>query len=114
MSPLLVFYLVVHARDNVRQPSDCLQYIPWLGEIVVITPVKSHGTRHLTQVIHWGLSVLVMLNIKFVTSPVKGVETSSIFLLSIVEDGVSGGACRGVVENVRKQGRVQLALVKPT
>ena len=51
----------------------------------------------------------MMLNIELVTTPVKGMETRMGLLLGVVQDGVGGRPRRGVVQDVRQQGVVQLA-----
>ena len=50
----------------------------------------------------------MMLNIELVTTPVKGMETRMGLLLGVVQDGVGGRPRRGVVQDVRQQGVVQL------
>ena len=66
----------------------------------------------------------MVLEVFLVTAPVIGMEVvvacitpsamlthtslTSGLLLGIVQDGVSGGSCGGVVQDVREQGRVHL------
>ena len=55
----------------------------------------------------------MVLHVQPVTAPVEGVEAGVGFLLRVVEDRVGGRPGRGVVQDVRQQGVVQLGGVVP-
>ena len=50
----------------------------------------------------------MVLEVGLRVAPVIGVEAWDLLLLGVVEDGVGAGPSRGVVEDVRQQGLVQL------
>ena len=81
---------------------------PWFCKVVIVTPVECHRGSHFGKVIQWWFSVLMVLHIQTVTAPVKSMETRVSLLLGVVKDGVGGSPRRGVVEDVRQQGVVQL------
>ena len=81
---------------------------PWFSKVVIVAPVECDGGSHLGEVVHGGLSVLVVLHVELVAAPVKSMETGVGLLLGVVQDGVGGRPCRGVVQDVGQQGVVQL------
>ena len=50
----------------------------------------------------------MVLKVELVTAPVIAMEASCGFLLCIVQDGVGGGSCWGVVQYIRQEGGVHL------
>ena len=74
---------------------------PRHGKVVIITPVESHRSLDIPQVVLRNIIAPVMVIILLVAAPVVCVEAIMlVFLLSVVEDSVSAGPGRGVVEDV--------------
>lgn len=91
---------------------SCVQYdesYPGHGKVVIITPVESHGSLDIPQVVLRNIVGPVMVVVLLVAAPVVGVEAIMfVFLLSVVEDSVGAGPGRSVVEDVGQQGFVHL------
>ena len=81
---------------------------PWHCKVIIVAPVERHRRGHSAQVIHWRLILVMVLEVGLRVAPVIGVEAWDLLLLGVVEDGVGAGPSRGVVEDVRQQGLVQL------
>ena len=120
-------HLVVHSRDDIRQPHDCVQNVltdisciytsvlcyPRHGEVVIITPVERHWSGHVSQGILGHLVRPVMLEVGLVLAPVVGVKAVVfMFLLGVVKDGVGAGPGWSVVEDVGQESFVHLDRVK--
>ena len=82
---------------------------PGHGKVVIITPVESHGSLDIPQVVLRHIVGPVMVVILLVAAPVVGVEAVVfVFLLSVVEDSPGAGPGRGVVEDVGQESFVHL------
>ena len=83
-------------------------FYPRLSKVVIVTPVESHRSGHIPQVVLKHLIAAMVHEVHLRVTPVKGVEAGDLLLLRILQDGVGAGARRGVVQDVRQQGLVHL------
>ena len=82
---------------------------PGHGKVVIITPVESHGSLDIPQVVLRDIVGAVVVVVLLVAAPVVGVEAIVfVFLLGVVEDSVGARPGRSVVEDVGQQGFVHL------
>lgn len=83
-------------------------FYPRLSKVVIVTPVESHRSVHIPQVVLKHLIAAMVHEVGLRVAPVEGVEAGDLLLLRVLQDGVGAGTRRGVVQDVRQQGLVHL------